>query len=428
MSFKSEGVMRRYGWIALGVTVLALAYVFWPRPAPLGNPRFFADQTYNFETMRVLSDNAPAGGDSNEATQAIAQIKTGDAESWYAAWNAEGDRLIALAAKTADPIGKGHELLRAHTYYRSAEFFLDPHDPKRPVVWKKNIAAFYAGLDTLGVRYERISVPYGSHHLNAVYYPGPAGAEAKPLIVLVGGYDSTLEELYLQFVGAACQHGYSVLTYEGPGQGSVLREQGLIFTPEWEKPNGAVLDAFLASHAKPPRIVLIGESMGGYLAPRAAAFDSRIDGVVAYDVFFDGYTIATRAVPPFAFWLARHHYYGVLNFLSGLSKNPGTDWAQKNGMWTLGTKDSFAVLDAFKPYTLAPVAARIHADVLVLAGADDHFVPANQLNEFKKSLVNARSVTAVTYDRASGGSEHCQLGAPSLWQTTVFEWIKAKFG
>jgi pimeloyl-ACP methyl ester carboxylesterase len=184
---------------------------------------------------------------------------------------------------------------------------------------------------------------------------------------------------------------------------------------------------FLANHPKPPKIVLIGESMGGYLAPRAAAFDSRIDGVVAYDVFFDGYAIATRTVPHFVFWLRDHHYYGLLNFLSGLNSNPGATWAQQNGMWTLGAKNPFAVLDAFKPYTLAPVASRIHADVLALAGADDHFVPPDQMDEFKKSLVNARSVTAVTYDRASGGAEHCQLGAPSLWQTTVCEWIKAKF-
>jgi alpha-beta hydrolase superfamily lysophospholipase len=421
--------MRRTGWIVVAVIVVLVAgLLLWPKAVDRGNPRFFADQTYNFETIRVLMDNGPAGGDTNEAAQAIAQIKAGDAESWYAAWNALGDRTAALAAKTQNAIDKGHALLRAHTYYRAAEFFLDPHDPKRPAVWKKNIAAFYSGLDTLAVRYERITVPYGKYHLNAVYYPGPQGADAKPLIVLVGGYDSTMEELYLQFVGAAYAHGYSVLTYEGPGQGSVLREQGLVFTPQWEKPNGAVLDTFLANHAKPPKIVLIGESMGGYLAPRAAAFDSRIDGVVAYDVFFDGGAIASRHVPAFAFWLARNHYDGTLKFLSGLNDDPGAKWAQQNGMWTLGAKTPFAVIDAFKAYTLAPVASRIHADVLAMAGADDHFVPPNQIGEFQKSLTNARSVTTVVFDHASGGGEHCQLGAPSLWQAAIFDWMKAKFG
>ena len=86
---------------------------------------------------------------------------------------------------------------------------------------------------------------------------------------------------------AALDRGYSVLMYEGPGQGEPLRKYGMTFTPEWEKPNAAVLDEFLRSHDKPPKIVLFGMSMGGYLAPRAAAFEDRIDGVVAYDVRFD---------------------------------------------------------------------------------------------------------------------------------------------
>jgi alpha-beta hydrolase superfamily lysophospholipase len=394
----------------------------------MGSPRYFNDQTYNFEAIRVFSNNGPFGGDTGEPSQAIAKIKAGDADSWYAAWNEEGDRVSAFAAKTTDTISKGNALMRSFNYYRSAAFFLSPNDPRRPVLWKKNTGAFYSGLDTLGVRYERITVPYGPHHLNAVYYPGPQGAESKPLIVFVGGYDSTMEELYVQFVPEAYKRGYSVLTYEGPGQGSVLREQHLTFTPQWEKPNGAVLDTFLANHPKPPKIVMIGASMGGYLAPRAAAFDKRIDGVVAYDVFFDGGAIATRNIPKFVFWLRDRHYDRTLKFLAGLSSSPGGNWAQQNGMWTLGAKTPFEVLDKFKAYTLAPVAGRIHADVLAMAGADDHFVPADQMEEFKKSLINARSVTAITFDRASAGGEHCQLGAPSLWQATVFGWIAAKFG
>ena len=87
----------------------------------------------------------------------------------------------------------------------------------------------------------------------------------------------------------------------------------------------------------------------------------------------------------------------------------------------------FEVLDAFKPYSLAPVAGRITQDVLLLAGTADHFVPLRQLDEERKALVHARSVTAVIFDRDSGGSLHCQIGAPSLWQATLFDWLTAKF-
>jgi len=419
--------------IFIGAFILILAAVIWHvadrPPADLGNPRYFTDQTYNFETLRVLSDIGGVGGDAGEVNQAIAGLKAGDAQGWYERWNAAGDRAMALANRTDDPISKGNALLRAHNYYRAAEFFLAPDDARRALVWKKNIAAFYKGLDVLGVKYERIPVPYGKYHLNAVYYPGPAGSENKPLLVVVGGYDSTMEELYFHVVAAAFQRGYSVLTYEGPGQGSVLREQGLTFTPQWEKPNGAVLDAFLARHVTSGTIVLIGESMGGYLAPRAAAFDPRISGVVAYDEFFDGEAIASRHVPPFVFWLRKHGYDSVLNAMSKHgSGDPGAVWSVENGMWVFGVKTPLGVIDAFKPYTLAPVASRIKADVLILAGADDHFVPQDQVNAFRNSLSGARSVTTVVFDRVSGGSEHCQMGAPSLWHGTLFDWLAAKYG
>jgi alpha-beta hydrolase superfamily lysophospholipase len=419
--------MRTVWRFVIVIAVVFLAWVFWPRAPAMGQSRFFADQTYNFEALRARDDVAMAGGDSNEAAQAIREITVGDAAGWYTAWKAAGDRATAAASQTQDAISRGNALLRAHTYYRSAEFFLTPSDPKRPAIWKRNVDSFYKGLEVLGVRYERIVIPYGKYHLNAVYYPGPAGAETRPLLVMVNGYDGTMEELYMSFVAAALQRGYSVLTYEGPGQGSVIREQGLTFQPDWEKPNGAVLDAFLSNHTKPGRIVMIGESMGGYLAPRAAAFDARLDGVVAYDVFYDGGAIASRNVPKVAFWLHQHGFDRLLNYLAGRQKDPGSIWAQQNGEWVLGVSDPFALLNAFKAYRLEPVADLIKADVLILAGADDHFVPADQMDLFKKSLTHARSVTAIEFDRASGGSEHCQIGAPSVWQGVLFDWLKAKF-
>lgn len=395
----------------------------------MGTARFFENQTYNFETIRVLTDTAPVGGDLADVTMAVARIKVGDAESWYAAWNEQGDRVAALAADTKDATSKGDALLRAHTYYRAAEFFLDPHDPKRAVIWKKNLAAFHAGLDTLGVQYERISVPYGAdHHLNAVYFPGASSAESKPLIVVVGGFDSTMEELYFHFVAAARRRGYAVLIYEGPGQGSVLRDQGLTFIADWEKPNSAVLDTFLAHHPRPEKIVLMGESLGGYLAPRAAAFDSRIDGVIAYDAIYNAGELAKGQVPKFIYWLRDHGYNRVLKLLGHLPKSPDSEWAAKNGMWTFGLSNPLAVVDAMQALTLAPVADRIHADVLLLAGADDHFMPGDEIDKVRDSLTHARSVTSVVFDRESGGGEHCQLGASSLWHATVFDWLAATYG
>jgi len=420
----------RKSLIILGILALfgVLVALLWPRTPARGSDRFFADDTYHFETMRVLNDIAPIGGDVGEALTAIGSIHEGDPQSWYQAWTLAGNRAVALAGRTQDSIARGDALLRAHTYYRSAEFLLSPTDPKRTASFRSNVDAFYAGLDALKVRYERIAVPYGQYHLNAIYYPGPAGSESRPLLVVVGGYDSTMEELYLSIVAAALDRGYSVLTYEGPGQGSVLRQQNLHMQPDWEKPNGAVLDQFLGTHPKPKKIVLLGESLGGYLAPRAAAFDPRIDGVVAFDVWFDGYAIATRKIPAFVPWLRAHGFENTLNKMARRTQDPGARWAQDNGMWVLGLDSPLAVVDAFKSYSIAPVAGRITQDVLLLAGSSDHFVPLDQVGQEREALTHAHSVTTIVFDQDSGGSLHCQIGAPSVWQGALFDWLTAKFG
>ena len=384
-------------------------------PAQPLSPRglFFANPTFHFETLRNAGYIVSNCADLGEILETVKVISEGDAQSWYAAWEGTADRVLALADRTRDSLSKGGAYMRASTYQRLAEFLIPPDDPKRPGSFEKISSYFLKGLDALEVRYERITVPYGAGNLRAMYFPAPQETETKPLIMFGGGFDSILEEYYPNFAEAALKRSYSVLTYEGPGQGEALRKYSLTYTAEWEKPVAATLDALFRTHAKPSRIVLIGMSMGGYFAPRAAAFEERIDGVVAYDTMYD--------------------FGAVLGPVLAAAKNPlamnniSIAWAYRNAMWTMGTKDADETIRASAAYTLAPVADRIRQDVLILAGTEDHFVPIHQTAEFEKALVNARSVTTRIFDRQSGGAGHCQPGALTLYHAAVFDWLLEKF-
>ena len=375
--------------------------------------RFFADPTFHYETLRNAGYIFSQCADLGEVLETTKEITEGDLQSWYGAWAATADRLEALAARTQDLLSKGGAYMRASTYQRMGEFLLPPDDPKRPESFDKTVRLFFQGLDALGVRYECFSAPYENGRLRALYLPGPAGSEKKPLIVAVGGYDSILEEKYPVIGKAALDRGYSVLIYEGPGQGEPLRKYGMKFTPEWEKPNTAVLDEFLRTHHKPSKIVLLGMSLGGYFAPRAAAFEERLDGVVAYGVAFDVQEFAGRFVAAAKNPLAL--------------KTPDVSRGYHNALWTLGTTNPDDTLEVFSRYKLAPVADRIRQDVLILAGGEDHFIPFHEVADFEKSLVNARSVTTRIFDRSSGGAEHCQCGNTSLVHAAVFDWLLQKF-
>ena len=351
--------------------------------------------------------------DLSEILETVKVITEVDVQSWYAGRKATADRVLALAERTQDPLSKGGAYLRASGYQRASEFLLPPDDPKRRESFEKTCSYFVKGLDTLGVRYVPITVAFGTARLRALCCPGPQGAEAKPLMMFGGGFDSILEEYHPNFAEAAFKRGYSVLTYEGPGQGQALRMYGLRYTPEWEKPVKAVLDEFLQTHAKPSKIVLIGMSMGGYFAPRAAAFEERIDGVVAYDTCYDFGEVAGRVI-------SAAQNPEALKYI-GISR------AYNNAGWTMGSKDIDDTLKACAAYTLAPIADRIRQDVLILEGTEDHFIPFHQTADFEKALVNARSVTTRIFNGPSGGAGHCQPGALTPYHAAVFDWLLEKF-
>jgi len=73
------------------------------------------------------------------------------------------------------------------------------------------------------------------------------------------------------------------------------------------------------------------------------------------------------------------------------------------------------------------VAERITADVLILAGAEDQFVPVEQMIQFRRALIAARSVTIEVYDRLWHQTLPARRANP-LARRFFFDYIAAKFG
>ena len=168
-------------------------------------------------------------------------------------------REMKIQAKTSEEKGN---LLNAARYYQAAEFYMVHGNPKKKEIYKHSIDLINKSMPEMAE--SRFQIPYKDGFLPALKLQ-PIG-KPKDIVVWHGGFDSLLEEMY-PMLKIFCDKGFLVIAFEGPGQGGALRNHNLRMTYDWEKPVSAVLDFFNVE-----KCVLIGMSLGGYLAARAAAF------------------------------------------------------------------------------------------------------------------------------------------------------------
>jgi len=304
-------------------------------------------------------------------------------------------------------------------FYRAAEFFMDWSEPDKYGLYQSFLKNFYESVRDFS--YEAHDVPFGDHHLPALTFSGDG--DSKGMIVIHGGFDSAMEEFFDMAVGFA-EVGFDVILFEGPGQGRVLHESGLAMSPDWHLPTAAILDHFEVTSCS-----LLGISLGGCLALRAAAKEHRIEQVILCDVLEDFLDCMTSRLPGAA--------RGILNQCLRVGamapinwgmrrageKTPFTGWALQHGMVVSGSDSPAGFLGWLRGMNTRDVSSMIHQDVLILAGAEDHLVPLRQLSAQIVGLTAARSITTRTFSKAEHAQNHCQIGNLNLMLNVVQNWL-----
>ena len=363
--------------------------------------RLHSDPGFNF-TLNRLAQTIPA-----EEVRAVAG-EIDSLESWISK--------MLTAGEKAEQEGRYAEAAR---YLQGAEFYMKQGHAGKRDVYQRSIELVNRAIPKLAEARE--SVPYLAGNLPAIRLP--AEGEEQDIIVMHSGFDGLLEEMYPLLPSFAAA-GYTVIAFEGPGQGGALREDNLPMPYDWEKPVSAVLD-----HYKIDRCTLIGMSLGGYLAPRAAAFEKRIARVVAWGAmfnFFDSYK--KRVGPLLAGLLGLLLDLGLTgavdSILNKARKRDGIiDWAIGHGMHVSGTSSPAQFLQWVRLLNLRDCAHLIHQDVLLIMGTEDHLVPSNQIYVQAQAMVHARSVTSVMMSAKDEAAEHCQVGNPGLAVTQIIDWL-----
>ena len=390
----------------------------------------FEDRTFSFELLRTLSYAPYGGADIGECLTTAHRIKPRDFDSWCAEWSKTACRVHGLADEArarGHRVGAREAYLRASNYYRTAEFFLhgNPEDRRILDTWGKSRATFREAITLMNAPVEQVLIPYERTTLPGYFYRSDDSVRPRPTLIVHGGYDSTGEELYLLVAGAAVQREYNCLTFEGPGQGAVIREQGLPFRADWESVVSPVVDYLLTrSDVDHARIALMGISLGGYLAPRAAAFEHRLAALIADDGLYTyRFSEKARAVRRVAAVFGRRFAQYALKKV--MRRNTGIRWAIEHGMSTFQVRSIWDLIDATESWSLEGVANKIRCPTLVCEAEADHFF-AGQPKMLYDSLTCPKTFMRFTTEEGAG--EHCQLGALLLYNDRAFQWLDTTLG
>lgn len=249
----------------------------------------------NFDSYftRVMGRGNYGGSAVGESYETACRIVDGDFQSFTDAWGVTAKRVEAIGR---DCLSKGHlvsardAFLRATTYWGATTMYATPADPLHRSSYERERACFREAAKLFDPQIEVVKIPYeNGRTIPAYFVPGGPKGEKRPTLLVMGGGDSALEELYGVAPAGAQRRGYNALMFEVPGQRAMYFDYpNLFFRPDAEVPIRYVVDyALTRPEVDPKAIALSGASLGGYFAPRAAAYEKRLAAVITLPLFRD---------------------------------------------------------------------------------------------------------------------------------------------
>lgn len=394
---------------------------------------FKDDPQFWFEIERLFGAAEYGGALFGEVIAIARQIKSGDYDGWYDAMSGAADR---LADEAASQLKRGHGIsardnyLRACSYYRSAEFFLhaNPADPRVKRAFERSTASYRQAAAMFSPVIEPVEIPFEGTTLTGYFHHADTTGEPRKTLLLCSGFDGSPEEMHWNGGRAAVERGYNVLVFDGPGQYATVHRQGLYFRPNWESVVTPVVDyALTRKEVDPKRIALHCQSLGGYLAPRAAAFEHRLAACICDDGVYDFGATLLGAFPAdkreaIRVALFRPSAPELDEMLQQAMKTSGVArWAYTHGMYAFGVKSPRAFIAATMDYHLRDgVAEQIKCPTLVLEAEKDLFFQG-QPQQLFDHLTCAK--TMIKFTDAEGAGAHCEMGASRLAYGRMYDWL-----
>ncbi len=339
---------------------------------------------FGFHVLRLVAEAQQGGGDVFGIARLCQKLEPGDREGWERAW-------LELAERTEDEaiqaFDAGHKqtamenFFHANQYYRMSDVLLTAAEmAKKKQRFLKSQENFRAAARLHSSPIEVITVRCGAEEYDGYFcHPAAPRRGRWPAVFFIGGADAFSEEIF--FGGRqVLSRGWALLLVDTPGRGSSHYLKGIPTRADYEVPAKACID-YLVSRPEvdPKRIALMGISMAGYYAPRAAAFDPRVKALVCwsgcYSVLEDLYLFCPHLQPT------------LQRILGGVS-----DAEAKKRL---------------KSFTMEGVARNITCPTLITHGSEDRLMRVEGAKRLFAELGCSDKTLKIYDDPSAGGTIHC---------------------
>jgi dienelactone hydrolase len=328
--------------------------------------------------------------------------------AWIDAWSGIARRVEGFAARdeaAGHRWSAGRKYLRACVYWFTAERMTSHKLPAKRQLYQAMIRCFARGVALRDEPIEFVTIPYEGTTLPALFYRAPQ-AGPRPAMIHFDGFDVTKEWMHLCGISAEfARRGISTLMVDHPGIGAALRLQGLPMNPESERWARAAMDWLeTRSDVDATRVGVIAMSLGGYYAPRAAAFEPRLACCVAWGARWDNDGSHGRIL-----------------------RDPNaarsvTGWVD-HALWYYGAANAEEAAAKISQMTLAGVIDKIICPLLVAHGANDRQVPIEQAERMVREARRSPRAELRLFNADEGGVEHCSGDQFSVAIDAMTDWV-----
>ncbi len=386
---------------------------------------YFNQPAFDGQLLRVISHTFTGCSDIGECLSTASHIEGENFDSWHEEWVKTADRLVHIAQESEE---KGHYVsaresyLRASNYYRASLFFHYQH-PLQPEIleaFHQHVNTFDKAMELSSKNFRKIHIPFEDLSMPGYFYKSSANDDPRPVIIVNSGYDGTHQEGYYSFVPMALDRGYHALTYDGPGQGSLLLDDHVPMRHDWETVITPIVDYLVQlPEVDESKIILYGPSWGGMLTPRAAAYENRIAALITNPGQWDAMTnfkqafesdeenVLTDAVK-------------IESFLQVALQDKYFVRKLHAKMFVHGIESPSQLLEEWRNYNLSDVVDKISCPTLVCDAENEPF-STGQAHTFFEALQCPKKYHLFT--SAKGAGEHCCAGAIGALSQVIFDWL-----